>query len=151
MEDGFVQVRELQRQLQRLRKDQEELEERNEELEALLGEAQNASKEDRHRHEAELEGLHRRVRSSPSLLLQESVPFPDPWWSNNLKLTYCRSNSWRQSWKNRMLKKKWRQTEKKWNSLSPTYSWWCSALFYTSLFPLCLLFITDALFLLAPS
>ncbi|CAF96642.1 unnamed protein product [Tetraodon nigroviridis] len=62
MEDGFVQVRELQRQLQRLRKDQEELEERNEELEALLGEAQNASKEGRHRHEAELEGLHRRER-----------------------------------------------------------------------------------------
>lgn len=78
MEDGFVQVRELQRQLQRLRKDQEELEERNEELEALLGEAQNASKEDRHRHESELEGLHRRVRSSPSLLPQESVTFPDP-------------------------------------------------------------------------
>lgn len=68
MEDGFVQVRELQRQLQRLRKDQEELEERNEELEALLGEAQNASKEDRHRHEAELEGLHRRVRKQPSTL-----------------------------------------------------------------------------------
>lgn len=67
MEDGFVQVRELQRQLQRLRKDQEELEERNEELEALLGEAQNASKEDRRHHEAELEGLHRRVRSSPPL------------------------------------------------------------------------------------
>lgn len=76
MEDGFVQVRELQRQLQRLRKDQEELEERNEELEALLGEAQNASKEGRHRHEAELEGLHRRVRSSPPLFLRATVPFP---------------------------------------------------------------------------
>lgn len=62
MEDGLVQVKELQRQLQRLRKEQEELEERNEELEALLGEAQNASKEERHRHEGELEGLHRRVR-----------------------------------------------------------------------------------------
>lgn len=61
VEDGLVQVRELQRQLQRLRKEQEELEERNEELEALLGEAQNASKEERHRHEGELEGLHRRV------------------------------------------------------------------------------------------
>ncbi|KAM3618705.1 uncharacterized protein V6R79_023827 [Siganus canaliculatus] len=59
MEDGLVQVRELQRQMQRLRKEQEELEERNEELEALLGEAQNASKEERHRHEVELEGLHR--------------------------------------------------------------------------------------------
>ncbi|KAM9343455.1 coiled-coil domain-containing protein 30 [Pholidichthys leucotaenia] len=63
MEDGLVQVRELQRQLQRLRKEQEELEERNEELEALLGEAQNASKEERRRHEGELEGLHRRVKS----------------------------------------------------------------------------------------
>ncbi|KAM9350338.1 uncharacterized protein ccdc30 [Symphorus nematophorus] len=62
MEDSLVQVRELQRQLQRLRKDQEELEERNEELEALLGEAQNASKEERHRHEGELEGLHRRIK-----------------------------------------------------------------------------------------
>ncbi|XP_062247791.1 coiled-coil domain-containing protein 30 isoform X2 [Platichthys flesus] len=63
MEDGLVQVRELQRQLQRLRKQQEELEERNEELEALLGEAQNAKKEESHRHEGELEGLHRRIRS----------------------------------------------------------------------------------------
>ena len=32
MEDGLVQMRELQRQLQRLRKQQEELEERNEAL-----------------------------------------------------------------------------------------------------------------------
>ncbi|KAM7412168.1 hypothetical protein PAMA_021901 [Pampus argenteus] len=63
MEDRLVQVRELERQLQRLRKDQEELEERNEELESLLGEAQNASKEERHRHEGELEGLHRRIKS----------------------------------------------------------------------------------------
>ncbi|XP_040901819.1 coiled-coil domain-containing protein 30 isoform X2 [Toxotes jaculatrix] len=63
MEDGLVQVRELQRQLQRLRKEQEELEERNEELEALLGEAQNASKEESRRHEGELEGLHRRIKS----------------------------------------------------------------------------------------
>lgn len=70
MEDGLVQVRELQRQLQRLRKDQEELEERNEELEALLGEAQNASKEERHRHEGELEGLQRRVMSSTKFLLR---------------------------------------------------------------------------------
>ncbi|KAM7404520.1 hypothetical protein PAMP_011863 [Pampus punctatissimus] len=63
MEDRLVQVKELERQLQRLRKDQEELEERNEELESLLGEAQNASKEERHRHEGELEGLHRRIKS----------------------------------------------------------------------------------------
>lgn len=67
MEDGLVQVRELQRQLQKLRKEQEELEERNEELEALLGETQNTSKEERHRHEGELEGLHRRVMTDFSL------------------------------------------------------------------------------------
>ncbi|XP_061639043.1 coiled-coil domain-containing protein 30 isoform X3 [Phyllopteryx taeniolatus] len=60
IEDRLVQMRELERQLQRLRKEQQELEERNEELEALLGEAQNASKEERLRHDGELEGLHRR-------------------------------------------------------------------------------------------
>lgn len=64
MEDSLVQVRELQRQLQRQRKEKEELEERNEELEALLGETQNASREERHRHDGEVEGLHRRVMSS---------------------------------------------------------------------------------------
>ncbi|XP_014904314.1 myosin-11-like isoform X3 [Poecilia latipinna] len=78
VEDGLVQVRELQRQLQRLRKEQEELEERNEELEALLGEAQNASKEERHRHEGEVEGLHRRVRNLEAELrkhdAQEKAP-----------------------------------------------------------------------------
>ncbi|XP_019743493.1 coiled-coil domain-containing protein 30 isoform X2 [Hippocampus comes] len=63
IEDRLVQVRELERQLQRLRKEQEELEERNEELEALLGEAQNASKEERLRHDGELEGLHRRIKN----------------------------------------------------------------------------------------
>ncbi|XP_019119493.1 coiled-coil domain-containing protein 30 isoform X2 [Larimichthys crocea] len=73
MEDGLVQVRELQRQLQRLRKDQEELEERNEELEALLGEAQNASKEERHRHEGELEGLHRRIKSLEAELKKQDT------------------------------------------------------------------------------
>ncbi|XP_068454029.1 coiled-coil domain-containing protein 30 isoform X2 [Clinocottus analis] len=61
-EDKLIQMRELQRQLQRLRKEQVELEERNEELEALLGEAQNASKSERHRHDGELEGLHRRIK-----------------------------------------------------------------------------------------
>ncbi|XP_045912625.1 coiled-coil domain-containing protein 30 isoform X5 [Micropterus dolomieu] len=71
MEDGLVQVRELQRQLQRLRKEQEELEERNEELEALLGEAQNASKEERYRHEGELEGLHRRIKAMEAELKKQ--------------------------------------------------------------------------------
>lgn len=69
MEDRLVQLRELERQLLRLRKEQEELEERNEELESLLGETQNASKEERHRHEGELEGLHRRVMGSTQLFL----------------------------------------------------------------------------------
>ncbi|XP_072223655.1 uncharacterized protein ccdc30 [Leuresthes tenuis] len=73
VEDGLVQVRELQRQLQRLRKEQEELEERNEELEALLGEAQNASKEERHRHEGELEGLHRRIKSLEAELKKQDA------------------------------------------------------------------------------
>ncbi|XP_071331914.1 coiled-coil domain-containing protein 30 isoform X3 [Trachinotus anak] len=73
MENGLVQVRELQRQLQRLRKEQEELEERNEELEALLGEAQNASKEESHRHEGELEGLHRRIKSLEAELKRQDA------------------------------------------------------------------------------
>ncbi|XP_016891752.1 coiled-coil domain-containing protein 30 isoform X2 [Cynoglossus semilaevis] len=73
MEDGLVQVRELQRQLQRLRNQQEELEERNEELEALLGEAQNASKEERHRHEGELEGMHRRIKTLEAELKKQDV------------------------------------------------------------------------------
>ncbi|XP_047436995.1 coiled-coil domain-containing protein 30 isoform X2 [Mugil cephalus] len=73
VEDGLVQVRELQRQLQKLRKEQEELEERNEELEALLGETQNTSKEERHRHEGELEGLHRRIKSLEAELKKQDV------------------------------------------------------------------------------
>lgn len=64
-------MRELQRQLGRLRKELDDLEERNEELEALLGEAQNASKAERHRHEGELEGLRRRVMSSANKGLME--------------------------------------------------------------------------------
>lgn len=77
MEDRLVQLRELERQFQRLRKEHEELEERNEELEALLGEVQNVSKEERHRHEGELEGLHRRVRRrflSPQNGLENQSP-----------------------------------------------------------------------------
>ncbi|KAJ0064479.1 hypothetical protein NL108_006943 [Boleophthalmus pectinirostris] len=63
VEDGLVQLKDLQRQLQRQKKEKEELEERNEELEALLGETQNSSREERHRHEGEVEGLHRRIKS----------------------------------------------------------------------------------------
>ncbi|CAL1605783.1 unnamed protein product [Knipowitschia caucasica] len=63
LEDGLVQLKDLQRQLQRQRKEKEEVEERNEELEALLGETQNSSREERNRHEGEVEGLHRRIKS----------------------------------------------------------------------------------------
>ncbi|XP_077370734.1 uncharacterized protein ccdc30 isoform X2 [Festucalex cinctus] len=73
IEDRLVQVRELERQLQRLRKEQEELEERNEELEALLGEAQNASKEERLRHDGELEGLHRRIKNLEAELKKQET------------------------------------------------------------------------------
>ncbi|XP_031700879.1 coiled-coil domain-containing protein 30 isoform X3 [Anarrhichthys ocellatus] len=73
VEDRLIQMRDLQRQLQRLRKDLEELGERNEELEALLGEAQNASKGTRHRHEGELEGLHRRIKALEAELKKQEV------------------------------------------------------------------------------
>ncbi|KAM3872406.1 uncharacterized protein ccdc30 [Diretmus argenteus] len=73
MEDGLVQVRELQRRLQKQREEQEELVERNEELEALLGEAQNASKADRQRHEGELEGLHRRIKNLEAELKKQGA------------------------------------------------------------------------------
>ncbi|CDQ66705.1 unnamed protein product [Oncorhynchus mykiss] len=63
VEDVGCQLRELQRRMQRQQREQEELVERNEELEALLGEAQNASKEECQRHEGELEGLHRKIKT----------------------------------------------------------------------------------------
>ncbi|XP_010874004.2 coiled-coil domain-containing protein 30 isoform X2 [Esox lucius] len=63
LEDVSCQLRESQRRMQRLQREQEDLVERNEELEALLGEAQNASKEESQRHEGELEGLHRKIKS----------------------------------------------------------------------------------------
>ncbi|XP_055748584.1 coiled-coil domain-containing protein 30 isoform X3 [Salvelinus fontinalis] len=63
LEDVGCQLRELQRRMQRQQREQEEMVERNEELEALLGEAQNASKEESQRHEGELEGLHRKIKT----------------------------------------------------------------------------------------
>ncbi|XP_045552006.1 coiled-coil domain-containing protein 30 isoform X6 [Salmo salar] len=63
VEDVGCQLRELQRRMQRQQREQEELVERNEELEALLGDAQNASKEECQRHEGELEGLHRKIKT----------------------------------------------------------------------------------------
>lgn len=60
-EDKDSRLRELERRLQKQQREHEELVERNEELEALLGEAQNAAKEERERHECEIEGLQRKV------------------------------------------------------------------------------------------
>ncbi|XP_023697378.2 uncharacterized protein ccdc30 isoform X2 [Paramormyrops kingsleyae] len=61
LEDKNCQLRELQRRLQKQLDEQEELVERNEELEALLGEAQNQSKAEHERHECEAEGLHKKI------------------------------------------------------------------------------------------
>ncbi|XP_064153963.1 coiled-coil domain-containing protein 30 isoform X2 [Anguilla rostrata] len=61
-QDKECRLRELQRRLQRQQEEQEELVERNEELESLLGEAQNASKAERERHDCEVEGLQRKIK-----------------------------------------------------------------------------------------
>ncbi|XP_062316183.1 coiled-coil domain-containing protein 30 isoform X1 [Osmerus eperlanus] len=76
VEDGRCQVRELQRRLQRQQEEQEELVERNEELEALLGETQNCSKEERLHQEGELEGLHRKIRSLEAELSKMAAQDP---------------------------------------------------------------------------
>ncbi|TRY96628.1 hypothetical protein DNTS_024254 [Danionella cerebrum] len=51
------------RRLQKLQREHEELVERNEELEALLGEAQNVVKDEREHHECEIDGLQRKIKS----------------------------------------------------------------------------------------
>ncbi|KTG44713.1 hypothetical protein cypCar_00002582 [Cyprinus carpio] len=61
-EDKDSRLRELERRLQKQQREHEELVERNEELEALLGEAQNAAKEEREQHECEIEGLQRKIK-----------------------------------------------------------------------------------------
>uniref|UniRef100_A0A8C2JBE3 Coiled-coil domain containing 30 n=2 Tax=Cyprinus carpio TaxID=7962 RepID=A0A8C2JBE3_CYPCA len=63
-EDKDSRLRELERRLQKQQREHEELVERNEELEALLGEAQNAAKEEREQHECEIEGLQRKIKST---------------------------------------------------------------------------------------
>ncbi|KAI7794067.1 putative coiled-coil domain-containing protein 30, partial [Triplophysa rosa] len=62
-EDKDSRLRELERRLQKQQREHEDLVERNEELEALLGEAQNAAKAERERHECEMEGLQRKIKS----------------------------------------------------------------------------------------
>ncbi|XP_067227117.1 coiled-coil domain-containing protein 30 isoform X1 [Chanodichthys erythropterus] len=61
-EDKDSRLRELERRLQKQQREHEELVERNEELEALLGEAQNAAKDEREHHECEIEGLQRKIK-----------------------------------------------------------------------------------------
>lgn len=73
-EDKDCRLRELQRRLQKQQEEHEELVERNEELEALLGEAQNKAKEERELHECEVEGLQRKVRLRVAL---RNCPFND--------------------------------------------------------------------------
>ncbi|XP_028849526.1 coiled-coil domain-containing protein 30 isoform X3 [Denticeps clupeoides] len=63
LEDKDCRLRDLQRRLQKLQLEQEELVERNEELEALLGEAQNRSRAEHECHECELEGLKRKIKT----------------------------------------------------------------------------------------
>ncbi|KAL6482862.1 hypothetical protein MHYP_G00077340 [Metynnis hypsauchen] len=62
-EDKDCRLRELQRRLQKQQQEYEELVERNEELEALLGETQNKAKEERELHECEVEGLQRKIKN----------------------------------------------------------------------------------------
>nr|XP_005994059.1 PREDICTED: coiled-coil domain-containing protein 30 [Latimeria chalumnae] len=52
---------ELQRKLQKLQQEHEELIERNEELESILGETQNRTKEEKECFECEMDGLHRKI------------------------------------------------------------------------------------------
>ncbi|XP_063064000.1 trichohyalin [Engraulis encrasicolus] len=62
-EDQECRLREVQRRLVKLQGEHEELVERNEELEALLGEEQNCSRQEQDRHEGEVEGLRRKIKS----------------------------------------------------------------------------------------
>ncbi|XP_050952810.1 coiled-coil domain-containing protein 30 isoform X2 [Labeo rohita] len=76
-EDKDSRLRELERRLQKQQREHEELVERNEELEALLGEAQNAAKEERERHECEIEGLQRKIKSIEEELSKRNSKKPE--------------------------------------------------------------------------
>ncbi|KAL2103733.1 hypothetical protein ACEWY4_000601 [Coilia grayii] len=77
-EDQECRLREVQRRLDKLRGEHEELVERNEELEALLGEEQNCSKEAREQLEGELEGLRRKMKSMEAELSQRPTLISSP-------------------------------------------------------------------------
>lgn len=51
----------LLNKLEKVKREHEDLIERNEELEAILGETQNQTKEEREHSEFEIEGLHMKV------------------------------------------------------------------------------------------
>ncbi|XP_059396659.1 coiled-coil domain-containing protein 30-like isoform X1 [Carassius carassius] len=76
-EDKDSHLRELGRRLQKQQREHEELVERNEELEVLLGEAQNAAKEDRECHECEIEGLQRKIKSIEEELSKRNSKKPE--------------------------------------------------------------------------
>ncbi|ROL46125.1 Coiled-coil domain-containing protein 30 [Anabarilius grahami] len=72
-EDKDSRLRELERRLQKQQREHEELVERNEELEALLGEAQNAAKDEREHHECEIEGLQRKIKGIEEELSKREI------------------------------------------------------------------------------
>ncbi|KAG7472837.1 hypothetical protein MATL_G00113260 [Megalops atlanticus] len=75
-QDKDCRLRELQRRLLRQQREHEELVERNEELESLLGEAQNQGKAERERHECEAEGLQRKIKHLEAELTKLSSQEP---------------------------------------------------------------------------
>ncbi|KAL1249914.1 hypothetical protein QQF64_020919 [Cirrhinus molitorella] len=76
-EDKDSRLRELERRLQKQQREHEELVERNEELEALLGEAQNAAKEEREHHDCEIEGLQRKIKNIEEELNKRNSKKPE--------------------------------------------------------------------------
>ncbi|XP_067302502.1 coiled-coil domain-containing protein 30 isoform X2 [Pseudorasbora parva] len=72
-EDKDSRLRELERRLQKQQREHEELVERNEELEALLGETQNAAKDERELHDCEIEGLQRKIKSIEEELSKRDI------------------------------------------------------------------------------
>ncbi|XP_060750247.1 coiled-coil domain-containing protein 30 isoform X1 [Tachysurus vachellii] len=72
-EDKDCRLRELERRLQKQQQKHEELVERNEELEALLGEAQNKATDERQRHECEVDSLQRKIKNLEAELNAKST------------------------------------------------------------------------------
>nr|XP_006115138.1 coiled-coil domain-containing protein 30 isoform X5 [Pelodiscus sinensis] len=63
----------LLHKLQKLQREHEDLIERNEELESILGETQNQTREEREHLEGEIEGLHRKITSVETELLKAQM------------------------------------------------------------------------------